>query len=393
MLGTLPLQAAYLQQLLHICQALQLQPSHYASSNPSPNSTPQASRAYSNPNIEAINSALAAQQSNPACGRTAVPAAAAAASAHTAAALQSGMPLDSAAAAQAASQHSTYDRSSRLATAHRQMADMDERSVVELAEHMRSASLYQSLDQRSCSVPASPHSQLHSPFCRGLAHMSQTQPTQGFAQSAPTLGGMHADQHGLLHTGAAGHMNTPDECGPHLLSRWDQTRQGRADEHKPQQHGPEGWAGQNQTGRKDAPLNAAEYDAVMNLQSLALQLQATGEQQNCNCYALLIFLDLFALHAKAAILCSKSPLTLPSCRSITAYAMIIQGAISVSSLTVQCLAGLQQCQQQQGQQHPHQVSLGQTARYPSVHHGMPFDAAAAATLSQTHADNRSAVIN
>ena len=323
MLGTLPLRAAYLQQLLHICQALQPQPSRHPSSTPSQSGTPLTSRAYSNPNIEAINSALAAQRSNPGCARIAAPAATAAA-AHTAAVLQGQVPPNSAAAAQAASQHGSYDRSAHVASMHQQMAEMDDRSVLELAEHMRSASLYQSLDQRSCSVPASPHSHLHTPFSQGLAHVSQTQSRQGFTQSAQTHGGMRADQHGLVHIGAASHMDVSDECGSRSSSLWSQSRQGRADEHKPQQHGPEGWAGQNQTGQQDAPMNAAEYDAVMNLQSLALQLQATGDQQHR--IELLISLYFFALHTGVAQK-SLSTRRLPNCKPFTFYAQSIQCAM------------------------------------------------------------------
>ena len=264
MLGTLPLRAAYLQQLLHICQALQFQPAQYTS----PSSSKAQSltrRTYSNSNVEAINSALAAQWSNPACQRVKVPG-----SAHSAAVLLEQASSDGAAAAMTASQNSSYDGAADAAVQHRQGLPSNEHSVSSITEQLRNSSLYQGYDQQAGGVPASPHGLMHNPFSPGSAYTSQTNLGQGLSQMAQTSlqKGKQADVAG--------------DTGPHSAFGWSHPTQaqgqGRTDEG---QLGQQGWAGQKQTGQgqsglQDVPLSAAEYDAVVNLQSLARQLQASG---------------------------------------------------------------------------------------------------------------------
>ena len=298
MLGTLPLQAAYLQQLLHICQAAQFQPSPR---NPLTHSKsdPQrlTSHTYSNANIEAINSALAAQWSNPAYHRSA-PTAAFTASACVAAQSCEQAPAANPAAAEAASQHSAHDRSG--ATAQQRMADALERSASGccISQHSRNNSLYAVYDKRVHSMPVTPRGLMQSALHQGLTHMSQGQSGQGFTQAHSQGGMQYGGIQGLREAEAATTRQTMEapqsltpsawgclapsqgqgiaEQGHSLRSSSEAwTGQGIAEQGQSAQ---QGWTGQAPGRTQDDPLNAAEYEAVVRLQSLALQLQRTGKQ-------------------------------------------------------------------------------------------------------------------
>ncbi len=275
MLGTLPLRAAYLQQLLHICQAMQFQPTPYNSpTQPAAHSI--TARTFSNSGIERINSALAAQWSNPS---------AAAAAAHAAPGLVN-MTADAAAAAGRAASCSRGPMTAGAAMMHQQLAD----SSRQLPEHVRNSALYQAYDRPSSTAPApSRDSSLQSPFPPGFRHSSQ-------AQSQALQAGLQYGQDGRSAAAAAAscHDVSPStwELGSSSsqsgvvhhqsglfeadLSKSD-SQQSRKDSGR---SAHDGWAGQGQGQGMpggDPPLDAAQYDAVAALQSLALQLQATGK--------------------------------------------------------------------------------------------------------------------
>ncbi|DBA85926.1 TPA: hypothetical protein ACH3X1_005470 [Trebouxia sp. C0004] len=267
MLGTLPLRAAYLQQLLHICQAMQFQPTPYNSpTQPAAHSI--TARTFSNSGIERINSALAAQWSNPS---------AAAAAAHAGPGLGH-MTADAAAAAGRAASCSRGPMTAGAAMMHQQLADSSRR----LPEHVRNSALYQAYDSPSSTAPALTHeSSLQSPFPQGFRHSSQEQALQAGLQYGQ-------DGHSAAAAAASCHDVSP--------STWDlgssssqsgtvhhQSRLFEADLSKSDSQQSrtvhDRWAGQRQgMPGGDPPLDAAQYDAVAALQSLALQLQATGLQ-------------------------------------------------------------------------------------------------------------------
>lgn len=290
MLGTLPLRAAYLQQLLHICQA--------SSRNPLTNSKsdPQhlASHTYSNANIEAINSALAAQWSNPAYHRSASTAAFAASACITAPSCKQA-PVVNPAAAEAASQHSAHDRTG--AAAQQRMAEALERSASGISQQSRNTSLYAGYDRRLHSMPVTPRGLMQSALHQGPTHMSHGQSGQGFTQAHSQGGMQYGGLRGLREAEAATirqTMEAPQSMTPSAwgcsapsqaqgiakqgnssqLSSEAWTGQGIAEQGQP---GQQGWTGQAPGRTQDNPLNAAEYEAVVRLQSLALQLQRTGE--------------------------------------------------------------------------------------------------------------------
>lgn len=270
MLGTLPLRAAYLQQLLHICQVLQFQPSP-----PTPlthlkgGARHTTSSTYSNSNIEAINSALAAQWANPAYNRGA------------SMGVTQHAPPHSSAAAEAASQLSSLDSSGTLV--HQRTADANERPASSMKQ--QTMSVCPAYERLFHSVPAlSPHGSMPAPLLQGRAHTSPAQPGRGFAQlgGSPSQGAMQCSG---SRTGAAAAMG--QSVGT-AQSPWAGSEAGKlAEQGQGVQQAQEAWSGQGQglevwTGQalaspRDGPLNAAEYEAVMNLQSLALQLQAAGE--------------------------------------------------------------------------------------------------------------------
>lgn len=284
MLGTLPLRAAYLQQLLHICQAAHLQPSSrtplsHAKSDPKQLTSPT----YSNANIEAINSALAAQWSNSACHRSALM------PAFTASACTAAPACDQAeksAAAEAASQQSAQQR----------RAGALERSTSGISQHSRNTSLYSVYDRRLLSMPVP---LMQSASRQGLTHMSHTQSGQGFAQVHGQGGMQCSGLQGLRDaeatalrqardapqslapspwgcSGASQGQGSLEQSQQSQLSSEAWAGQGTAELGQATQQGQEGWAGQPQARAQDDPLNAAEYEAVVRLQSLALQLQRTG---------------------------------------------------------------------------------------------------------------------
>lgn len=276
MLGTLPLRAAYLQQLLHICQVLQFQPSPptpptHLKSDAQRMSTPT----YSNSNIEAINlSALAAQWANPAHNRGSSMAVTHHASPHSSAVVE------------AASQLGSHDTSATLVNQH--PADANERSASIKQRTMSRCSGYERLFQ---SMPSSsPQGSMQGPMLQGLAHISQTQAGQGLAQP----GGPHSQGvmqctglRGLRTAESAAMRQSLDTTQSMTPSPWAgspanstlQQQQGQSGQQGQEawpEQGLEAWAGQGPASPQDGPLNAAEYEAVMNLQSLALQLQAAG---------------------------------------------------------------------------------------------------------------------
>lgn len=272
MLGTLPLRAAYLQQLLHICQAT-----------------------YSNAHIEAINSALAAQWSSPTHHRS-DPTAAFTASACVAASSCEQMPAGNPAAAEAASQHSVHDRSG--VAAQQRMADELERSASGISQQSRNTSLCSGYDRRLNSMPATPHGLMQTTSHQGLTHTSQGQSGQGLTQPHGQ-GGMQCGSFQSLRKAEAvairQTMEAPQSLTPFLWGCSAASQgQGIAEQAHSSQSSSEawmgqgiaergqtahqGWAGQGPGRSQDDPLNAAEYEAVMRLQSLALQLQTTGVQ-------------------------------------------------------------------------------------------------------------------
>ena len=292
MLGTLPLRAAYLQQLLHICQAVQPQPSSSRNLLTHAKSDPHrlTSLTYSNANIEAINSALAAHWTNPAFHRTALTGAFTA-SACAAVPSCEHMPAEHPAAAEAASQHRAQDRPGVAAQQH--MADAPERSASGISQQSHNTSLYSAYDRRLHSMPVTPHGLLQSALRQGLTHTPQGQSGQGFTQPHGHSGRLQ----GLREAGAAASrqtMEAPQSLAPflwgcstanqgqgiaeqgHCLKASSEawTGQGIAEQGQSSQ---QGWTGQGRGGSQDHPLNAAEYSAVMRLQSLALQLQTTGK--------------------------------------------------------------------------------------------------------------------
>ena len=301
MLGTLPLQAAYLQQLLHICQASSRSPLTHSKTDPQ-------RLTYSNANIEAINSALAAQWSNPTYHRS-VPTAAFTAAACAAAPSCEQMPAGNFAAAEAASQQSVHDRSG--VAAQQRMADELERSASGISQQSRNTSLCSGYDRRLHSMPMTPHGLMQSASHQGLTHTSQGQSGQGFTQ-LHGQGGMQCGRLQSLREAEAAAirqtMEAPQSLTPFLWGCSAASQgQGIAEQaHSSQssseawtgqgiaeqgQSGHQGWAGQGSGRSQDDPLNAAEYEAVMRLQSLALQLQTTG---NKSAGTLLIFLCIFA---------------------------------------------------------------------------------------------------
>ncbi len=275
MLGTLPLRAAYLQQLLHICQAMQFQPTPYNSpTQPAPHSI--TARTFSNSGIERINSALAAQWSNPS---------AAAAAAHAGPGLGN-MTADAAAAAGRAASCSRGPMTAGAAMMHQQLAD----SSRQLPEHVRNSALYQAYDRPSSTAPApSRDSSLQSSFPPGFRHSSQTQSQAlqaglQYSQDGRSAAAAAASCHDVSpsawelgssssQSGAVHHQGRLFEAD---LSKSD-SQQSRTDSGRSVH---DGWAGQGQGQGMpggDPPLDAAQYDAVAALQSLALQLQATGK--------------------------------------------------------------------------------------------------------------------
>lgn len=273
MLGTLPLRAAYLQQLLHICQAMQFQPTPYNSPT-QPAAQSITDRTFSNSGIERINSALAAQWSKPST---------AAAAAHAGPGLGN-MTADAAAAAGRAASCSRGPMTAGAAMMHQQLAD----SSRQLPERVHNSALYQAYDRPSSTAAVPSHDlSLQSPFPQGFRHSSQIQ-SQAFqaglqysqdgrsaAAAAASCGdvspsawelGSNPSQSGAVH-----HQSRLFEAD---LSRSD-SKQSRTDSGKSVH---DGWAGQGQgMPGGDPPLGAAQYDAVAALQSLALQLQATGQ--------------------------------------------------------------------------------------------------------------------
>ena len=284
MLGTLPLRAAYLQQLLHICQAAHLQPSSRTPLSRAKSDPQQlTSLTYSNASIEAINSALAAQCINSACHRSAIM------PAFTAAACTAAPACDQAeksAAAEAASQQGAQQR----------RADALERSTSGICQQSRNTSLYSVYDRRLLSMPAATTRLMQSASHQGLTHLSQTQSGQGFTQVHGQGGMQCSGLQGLEATALRQTREAPQSLTPSAwgcsaasqgqgsLEQGQQSQlssegwagQGTAELGQATQQGQEGWAGQPQARAQDDPLNAAEYEAVMRLQSLALQLQRTG---------------------------------------------------------------------------------------------------------------------
>ncbi len=274
MLGTLPLRAAYLQQLLHICQAMQFQPTPYTSPA-HPDAQSLTSRTYSNSSIERINSALAAQWSNPS----------AALAAHAASGCGN-MTTDAAAAAGRAASCACGPMTAGAAKMHQQLGDTSR----QLTDHMSGSPHYQAYDRPSSNISVPSHDLSQSPFPPGF-RQTTPQTRQGAVQYGPdgqTAGATAAVAEGIgsaspweLGSGT-GHATTlqqqsrlygPDHHRSDSGSRADADRgdQGRA------MH--EAWTGQGQaqTGAgSGAPLDPVQYDAVAALQSLALQLQATG---------------------------------------------------------------------------------------------------------------------
>ena len=259
MLGTVPLRAAYLQQLLHICQAMQVQPSPYTSpSSTQPDMQTITGRTYSNSGIERINSALAAQWANPSM--------AAAGAASGFGNLTTG---DAAAAGRAAS-CPCGPMTAGAATMHQQLADASRH----LPEHMRTSSLYQSYDPSPSTTSVSSHELSQNPFPQGFRLSSQVQ-TQTLHE------GLQCGQDGHAAAAAAAAAASSEAAvtrasghdGP--ASPWElrsgTSHAGVAGLMQGQGQGQ----GQGQAGA-DAPLDAAQLDAVAALQSLALQLQATG---------------------------------------------------------------------------------------------------------------------
>ena len=287
MLGTLPLRAAYLQQLLHICQAMQLQPSSrtpltHAKSNPQR----LTSLTYSNANIEAINSALAAHSSNPAFHRSALTAAFTA-SACVAAPSCEQAPAEHPAAAEAAS----------AVAAQQRMADALERSASGISQQSCNTSLYSGYDRRLHSMPVTPHGLMQSALHQGLINSPQGQSGQGFTQPHGQ-GGMQCGRLSSLREAEAAAirqtMEAPQSLTPFLWGYSNANQgQGVSEQGHSSQSSSEAWMGQgiaeqgqsaqqSWTGQgpgrsQDDSLNAAEYQAVMRLQSLALQLQTTGK--------------------------------------------------------------------------------------------------------------------
>ncbi len=273
MLETLPLRAAYLQQLLHICQAMQFQPTPYNSpTQPAAHSI--TARTFSNSGIERINSALAAQWSNPS---------AAAAAAHAGPGLGD-VTADASAAAGRAASCSRGPMTAGAAMMHQQLAD----SSRQLSEHVRNSALYQAYDRPSSTAPVpSCDSSLHSPFPQGFRHSSkaQSQALQAglqYGQDGRSAAAAAASCHDVSpstwelgssssQSGAVHHQSRLFEAD---LSKSD-SQQSRTDSGRSVH---DGWAGQGQAmPGGDPPLDAAQYDAVAALQSLALQLQATGK--------------------------------------------------------------------------------------------------------------------
>lgn len=273
MLGTLPLRAAYLQQLLHICQAMQFQPTPYNSpTQPAAHSI--TARTFSNSGIERINSALAAQWSNPS---------AAAAAAHAGPGLGD-VTADASAAAGRAASCTRGPMTAGAAMMHQQLAD----SSRQLSEHVRNSALYQAYDRPSSTAPApSCDSSLQSPFPQGFRHSSkaQSQALQAglqYGQDGRSAAAAAASCHDVSpstwelgssssQSGAVHHQSRLFEAD---LSKSD-SQQSRTDSGRSVH---DGWAGQGQgMPGGDPPLDAAQYDAVAALQSLALQLQATGK--------------------------------------------------------------------------------------------------------------------
>lgn len=228
---------------------------------------------YSNSNIEAINSALAAQWANPAHNRGA-----------SMAVTQHASPQSSA-VAEAAPQMGSHGTSGTLVN--QRTADANERSASIKQQTMSMCSGYERLFQ---TVPSSsPPGSMQGPLLQGLAHMSQTQPGQGFVQ----LGGSHSQGvmqcsglRGARTSEAAGMRQSLDSTQSLTPSPWANSPANKTQERgQSMQQGQEAWSGQGLeawTGQapaspQDGPLNAAEYEAVMNLQSLALQLQAAGK--------------------------------------------------------------------------------------------------------------------
>ena len=274
MLGTLPLRAAYLQQLLHICQVLQFQPSPPTPcTHPKGDALRMSTQTYSNSNIEAINSALAAQWANPAHNRGASMAVTQHSSSH------------SSAAAEAASQLGSHDTPGVLVQ--QRTADATERSA---SLKQQTISMCSGFERLFHNVPSSsPQGSMQGPLLQGLAHMSQTQPGQGLT----ALGGPHSQGvmqcngvRGLRTAEAATMRQSLDPTQSLTPSHWaGSPANSTSEQAQSVQQGPEAWSGQGLetwsgqalASPQDGPLNAAEYEAVMNLQSWALQLQAAGK--------------------------------------------------------------------------------------------------------------------
>lgn len=190
------------------------------------------------------------------------------------------------AAAEAASQQGAQQR----------RAAALERSASGIPQQSRNTSLYSVYDRRLHSMPVA---LMQSASHQGLTHMSQTQSGQGLAQVHGQGGMQCSGLQGFREAEATALRQTRDAPQGLTLSPWGcsaasqgqgsleqgQTSQlssegwagqGTAELGQATQQGQEGWAGQPQARAQDDPLNAAEYEAVVRLQSLALQLQRTG---------------------------------------------------------------------------------------------------------------------
>ena len=253
MLGTLPLRAAYLQQLLHICQALQLQPSAY-STRSQPEAQSLTHRTYSNSSIERINSALTAQLSNTNSGYGPI---------------------------------TTTVAAARAAACPRQLLPAGAAYVPQLKEAGRQLSETLQYFRMCQALERSPRGITNElPWGRLPPGMTQPLPLQ--------VGHFGEVTHPAADkTAAAEAAVTPRSASRDLQRCASNTaalqqgliqEQGRADHSKQGQgrSAHELWAGQGQgqgqaqVPSASAPLDAAQMEAVNALQSLARQLQATG---------------------------------------------------------------------------------------------------------------------
>ena len=194
------------------------------------------------------------------------------------------MTADAAAAAGRAASCSRGPMTAGAAMMHQQLAD----SSRQLPEHVRNSALYQAYDRPSSTAPGpSRDSSLQSPFPRGFRHSSQAQAQAlqaglQYGQDGRSAAAAAASCHDVSpstwelgscssQSGAVHHQSRLFEAD---LSKSD-SQQSRTDSGRSVH---DGWAGQRQgMPGGDPPLDAAQYDAVAALQSLALQLQATGK--------------------------------------------------------------------------------------------------------------------